>query len=74
MTYLAPQYASRIAPPSAAFVERVAGGGMLLLATLERFSMDNPQHLAAADAIQAALEPIQAMVPPGRDAHLRERR
>lgn len=50
-------------PPAGAIVERVAGGGMLLLATLERFSMDNPAHLAAADAIQAALAPIQDMVP-----------
>jgi hypothetical protein len=74
MTYLAPQYASRITPPPAATVERVAGGGLLLLATLERFSMDNPKHLAVADAIQAALEPIQDMVPPAHDAHLRERR
>lgn len=72
MTYLAPQYASRIAPPPAAIVERVAGGGLLLLATLERFSMDNPAHLAVADAIQSALDPIQAMVPLGRDAHLRQ--
>ena len=68
MTYLAPQYASRVTPPSAAIVEPVAGGGMLLLATLERFSMDNAEHLAAADAIQAALAPIQDMVPPASSA------
>lgn len=66
MTYLAPRYASRVTPPAAAIVERVAGGGMLLLATEERFSMDNPVHLAAADAIQTALAPIQDMVPSGR--------
>jgi hypothetical protein len=36
---------------------------MLLLATEERFSMDNAAHLAAADAIQATLAPIQEMVP-----------
>jgi hypothetical protein len=59
MTYLAPQYASRITPPPAAIVERVPGGGLLLLATKERFSMDNPAHLAVADAVQAALEPLQ---------------
>jgi hypothetical protein len=63
MTYLAAQYASRVTPPPSAIVERVAGGGMLLLATEERFSMDNAAHLAAADAIQAALAPIQEMVP-----------
>jgi hypothetical protein len=70
MTYLAPQYASRIMPPPAAIIERVPGGGMLLLATKERFSMDNPAHLAAADAIQAALAPLQAMLPPNRDLPL----
>lgn len=71
MTYLAAPYASRVTPPPAAIVESVPGGGLLLLATTERFSMDNPAHLAIADAIQAALDPIQDMVPPGRDAHLR---
>jgi hypothetical protein len=63
MTYLAAPYASRVTSPPEAIVERVAGGGMLLLATEERFSMDNAAHLAAADAIQAALAPIQEMVP-----------
>jgi hypothetical protein len=66
MTYLAPQYASRITPPPPAIVEPVPGGGLLLLATEEQFSMDNPAHLATADAIQAALAPIQSMVPSGR--------
>ncbi len=65
MTYLAPQYASRVTPPPSAIVETVAGGGMLVLATEERFSMDNPGHLDAADAIQAALAPIQDMLPSG---------
>jgi hypothetical protein len=64
MTYLAPQYASRITPPPTAIVEPVPGGGLLLLATAERFSIDNPAHLAAADAIQAALAPLQALLPP----------
>lgn len=63
MTYLAPQYASRIVPPPQAIREPVAGGGLLLLATEERFEMDNPAHLAAADAIQQALAPLQSLVP-----------
>ncbi len=67
MTYLAPQYAAHITPPAAAIVEPAPGGGMLLLATEERFDMDNPAHLAAADAIQAALEPLQELVPPWVD-------
>jgi len=73
MTYLAPQYAGRIAPPPAAIVEPVPGGGLLLLATEEQFSMDNPAHLAVADAIQAALTPLETLLPAGRDAHLRQR-
>jgi hypothetical protein len=64
MTYLAPQYASRITPPPTAIVEPVPGGGLLLLATEERFSMDNPAHLAVADAIQDALDPVQGMLKP----------
>jgi hypothetical protein len=46
MTYLAPRYATRITLPPAVIVEPVAGGGMLLLATEQRFDMDNPAHLA----------------------------
>lgn len=65
MTYLAPQNASRITPPPTAIVEPVPGGGLLLPATEERFSMDNPTHLAVADAIQDALDPLQGMLKPG---------
>jgi hypothetical protein len=64
MTYLAPRYASRVVPPPAAIVEPVPNGGMLLLATEEQFDMENPAHLAAADAIQAVLSPLQEMIPP----------
>jgi Immunity protein 52 len=70
MTYLAPQYASRIMPPTTAIVEPVPGSGLLLLATKERFSMDNPAHLAVADAIQAALAPLHAMFPSNRNLPL----
>jgi hypothetical protein len=71
MTYLAPPYASLMTPPPAAVVEPVPGGGLLLLATEERFSMDDPAHLAAADAIQAALDPVQQQAPPSRNEELR---
>lgn len=66
MTYLARTYANRIVPPPVAIVERAANGGMVLLATKEQFDMDNATHLAAAAAIQAALKPLQEMVPRGR--------
>lgn len=70
MTYLAPKYVPRIAAPPLAIAESVPGGGLLLLATEEQFDMENPAHLAAAAAVQAALEPLQGMVPPGRNEEL----
>jgi hypothetical protein len=73
MTYLAPKYASRVFAPASAIVEQVANGGMLLLATEEQFSMDNPSHLAAAAAVQKALEPLQELVPPGHYDHIHEK-
>lgn len=63
MTYLAPKYASRLRPPPAAIVESVSNGGILLLATEEQFDMKNSAHLAAAGAVQTALEPLQEMIP-----------
>lgn len=43
--------------------ERVAGAGLLMLATRDPFDISNPVHRASGDAIQRALEPIQSMVP-----------
>jgi hypothetical protein len=65
MTYLSAPYAQRISPPPEAITEPVLGGGMLLLSTREPFDAENPTHVAAADAIQLALEPIQGMVGQG---------
>lgn len=73
MTYLAPKYAGQMVPPPGSIVQSVAGGGMLLLATEEQFSMDNPKHLAAADAVQKALDPLQEMAPRARNEELFER-
>ncbi len=60
MTYLSAPYARRIIPPPSAIAEPVAGGGILMIATNDPFTVDNPQHVAAADAIQACLEPLQS--------------
>jgi hypothetical protein len=60
MTYLSAPYARKITPPSSAITRTVAGGGILILATNEPFTLDNPQHVAVADAIQACLEPLQS--------------
>jgi hypothetical protein len=59
MTYLSAPYAATIAPPSSAIVERMVDGGITMLATTDRFSADDPSHIAAADAIQASMQPLQ---------------
>jgi hypothetical protein len=60
MTYLSSPYARKVTPPLSAITESVDGGGILMLATNEVFTPDNPQHVAVADAIQACLEPLQS--------------
>jgi hypothetical protein len=60
MTYLSAPYARKIVPPSSAIAEAVAGGGILMCATNEVFDADNPQHVAAANAIQSCLAPLQS--------------
>jgi hypothetical protein len=60
MTYLSAPYARKVTPPPSAITEPVAGGGILMLATNEPFTIDNPKHVAVADAIQACLEPLQS--------------
>lgn len=61
MTYISPRFAPMITPPRTAICERVPGGGLLMIATEERFSADNPAHLAVARDIEAALEPVNAL-------------
>jgi hypothetical protein len=61
MTYISPRFAPMITPPRTAISERVPGGGLLMIATEERFSADNPAHLAVARDIEAALEPVNAL-------------
>jgi hypothetical protein len=59
MTYLPLRLALRVSPPPSAIVERTPGGGLLMLATEEPFTVENPDHVAVADAIQACLAPLQ---------------
>jgi len=60
MTYLAARYAQKITSPKGIIADELPGGGLLMVATEEQFTVDNPAHVAAADAIQAALAPIQS--------------
>ncbi len=58
MTLLSPEFAAQITPPKTIEVETLPGGALLMVATRERFDAANPSHLAAAEAIQAALAPL----------------
>jgi hypothetical protein len=61
MSYVSPRFAPLITPPTAALVERTARGALLMAATDEIFSTDNPAHLAVARDILAALAPFEAL-------------
>jgi hypothetical protein len=59
MVYLDAARATHIVPPQDVAVERLADGAMLLTAATDAiFNGRNPNHLAAASRIQAALEPL----------------
>jgi hypothetical protein len=60
ITYLAARYAGRISLPPALRVKPTSDGGLVIVATEEPFIVENPAHVAALDALQQALAPIQA--------------
>ncbi len=61
VTYLSPRFAPLITPPRGAFVEYTPQGGIVLVATRDRFDTANPLHVAAARRIEAAIAPINAL-------------
>jgi hypothetical protein len=61
MSYLSARFAPMVTPPPTAIVERVPGGGLLMIATAERFSTDNPAHVAVARDIYESLAPVNAL-------------
>lgn len=61
IVYIAPRFAHLVTPPPAAVVERRPDGGLLMAATNEVFTITNPAHLQAARAMEAALEPFNAV-------------
>jgi hypothetical protein len=68
ISYLSARFASMVAPPASAIVERSSTGGLLMIATEDRFDVANPQHIAAAREIEASLAPINALPwPPDAD-------
>ncbi len=67
MTYVSPRFAPLIRPPRSIESQTVAGGGVLMVATRERFDVTNPEHMAAARAIDTAMAPLNALPwPPDR--------
>ncbi len=61
MHYVSPRFAPLIAPPPWAIVERTERGALLMAATDETFEIDNPDHIAAAQTLLAALAPFEAL-------------
>jgi hypothetical protein len=61
MSYIKPDWAPLITPPSTATVERRPNGGLYMAATEETFRTQNLEHLAVAQDIVAALAPLEAM-------------
>ena len=69
MSYVSPCFAPLITPPADAIVERRPNGGLFLAATDETFETANPAHMAAAGAIEAALQPLNKIAWPIDDPY-----
>ena len=67
ISYLSPRFAPMVAPPRSAIVDRTPNGGLVMIATEDRFDFTNPAHVAAAREIEASLAPVNALPwPPDR--------
>ena len=64
ISYIGPLYSHLVTPPGSAIVERRPDGGLLMAATDETFSVDNPAHMAVARDIAAAVAPFSALPRP----------
>ena len=64
MIWLSPPLAALVTPPPPPIIaERHPDGGLFMAATRETFVSANPDHLAAARAIFAAVDPLNFTVP-----------
>jgi hypothetical protein len=61
MSYVSPRFAPLITPPSTAVVEYRPDGGLFMAATRETFVGSNPDHMAVARDIKAAMAPLNAL-------------
>ncbi len=64
LVYVHPSLVHRVAPPDIPVVEPTPDGGLLLAATTDTFSADNPAHLEAARRIAAATAHLDDVMPP----------
>jgi hypothetical protein len=61
MSYISPRFASLVTPPKSAIVEYRPNGALFMAATDETFVTANPQHMAVARDIEAAIAPLNAL-------------
>ncbi len=61
MTYVSPRFVRLIRPLRGIESQTMAGGGLLMVATRERFDVANPDHMAVARAIDTAIAPLNAL-------------
>lgn len=59
LTYLAPAFASKVTPPTAAMSERLSNGALLIAVAKDQFDPSNPSQVAVYNGIQASLRPLQ---------------
>jgi hypothetical protein len=72
MTYLSASLARQIVPPPDVHVEHDDAGGILMIAAEEKFDVENPEHIGAAERICAAVSSIDATrMPVFRDRQIR---
>jgi hypothetical protein len=61
ITYLSPRFAPMVTPPRSAITEYTPEGGIIMIATKDRFEISNPAHMAVARDIQEAIAPVNAL-------------
>ena len=69
MSYVSPHFAPLVAPPAGVVAERRPNGGLFMAATADTFRTADPEHLAAARAIEVALAPMNRLAYPVDDPY-----
>lgn len=61
IAFLSARFAPLVMPPRSIISERSPNGDLLMIATQDRFDLENPEHMAAALEIEDALTPVNAL-------------